>query len=369
MKTKNLIVIAFIAFLGGMFLWPQNTVVKLSEERITSPVVLAPRTTEEENTISVYKKTKEAVIFISTVSMTVDPFDWFPQYKQQQGSGSGVIIDAKKGIVLTNLHVISNAQKIEIFLSDSKSYQAELLGMDSSSDLAVLQILNPPSEIYDVKLGDSDHLEVGQRVFAIGNPFGLNRTLTTGIVSSLDRTLKTAENTYLKGLIQTDAAINPGNSGGPLLDSNGDLIGINTVILSQSGDSAGIGFAIPINRIKKILPELMKTGKVLRPDFGWVLADTNQGPVVRRVFQDSPAAKAEVQGLERHINKGFIQSFYLDYRSADLIYKINGNRVSNKLDVETIIESLEPEQSLEFEFRTGGVNGPAKTINLKPEWR
>ncbi len=367
MKIKYLVLIAFLAFIGGAYLLPPSNQIELPKP--ATNIISAPRTTEEENTIAVYKKTNQAVIFISTVSMTVDPFDWFPQYKQQQGSGSGIIIDAKNGIVLTNLHVISNAQKIEIFLSDSKSYQAKLLGMDASSDLAVLQIIDPPAEIFDIQLGDSDLLEVGQRVFAIGNPFGLNRTLTTGIVSSLDRTLKTAENTYLKGLIQTDAAINPGNSGGPLLDSNGNLIGINTVILSQSGDSAGIGFAIPINRIRKILPELIKNGKILRPDFGWVLADTNQGPVVRRVFPDSPAAQAEVQGLERHISKGYLQSFYLDYQSADLIYKIGGERVNNKLEVENLIEKLEPEETLEFEFRRGGINGTPKIIKLKPEWR
>ncbi|MEX0598713.1 MAG: S1C family serine protease, partial [Candidatus Paceibacterota bacterium] len=152
-------------------------------------------------------------------------------------------------------------------------------------------------------------------------------------------------------------------------DSYGNLVGINTVILSQSGDSAGIGFAIPINRIKKILPELIKTGKVLRPDFGWVLADTNQGPVVRRVFQNSPAEKSQIQGLEKYLQKGFVQTFYFDYESADLIFKVNGQRVNNKFEVEEIIEQLEPSMSLEFEFRRGGVKGNPKIIQITPVWR
>lgn len=329
----------------------------------------ATRTSSEKRTIEVYKRTNEAVVFITTVTLTVDPFDWFPELKPQKGSGSGLIVDSKRGIIITNLHVIQSAHKIEILLGDGQPYQAKLLGYDEAYDIAVLQLKNPPRDLISIPFGDSSALEVGQRVLAIGNPFGLNRTLTSGIVSSLDRTVKNPSGVLMKDLIQTDAAINPGNSGGPLLDGDGRLIGINTAILSQSGDSAGIGFAVPINQIKRVLPELIATGKVLRPDFGWVLVDTNQGPMVRRVMKNGPADVAGISPIERVVRNTLFQGYVRDFDRADLIYKIGGKRVFTRNDVDDLLNEDRTKKEVLFTFRRGGVRGPERRVRIIPVLR
>ncbi|MGI6524067.1 MAG: S1C family serine protease [Bdellovibrionota bacterium] len=327
---------------------------------------VARRSVEEQLTIDIYKSTNEAVVFISTVTLTVDPFDWFSEIRPNQGAGTGTIVDAKKGIVVTNLHVIQNAHAIEILLGDGQAYKAKLLGYDRQYDIAVLQIKNPPKHLKSIPFGDSTKLQIGQRVLAIGNPFGLNRTLTTGIVSSLDRTVKTPAGALMKGLIQTDAAINPGNSGGPLIDMDGNLVGVNSAILSQSGDSAGIGFAVPMHQIRRILPELIATGKVLRPDLGWVLVDTNQGPMVRRVVEGGSAALAGVMPLERPVSNAFVKGYLRDFEKADLIYKVNGVRVYSRNDVEEIISQTEAGSEITFTLRRGSVRGFERELKIKP---
>jgi S1-C subfamily serine protease len=206
-------------------------------------------------------------------------------------------------------------------------------------------------------------------VLAIGNPFGLNKSLTAGIISSLDRTMKTPEGAVLKGLIQTDAAINPGNSGGPLLDADGRLIGINTAILSQSGDSAGIGFAVPINLVKRIVPDLVSTGKVLRPQLGWRLADTDQGPMVSVVAPGSAAERAGLQPIHRPVSGVFVQGYRRDIDSADLIVKVNGKRVQNKDEVEELVSRADPGQPITMTVRRGGLYGKERTVNVVPELR
>jgi S1-C subfamily serine protease len=330
---------------------------------------LARRTPEEEQTIRVYKVAENGVVFITTITLTVDPFEVFPAVQPREGSGSGIIVDAKQGIILTNLHVIQDAHKIEITLSNGQTYRARLVGYDQEYDVAVLQLHNPPADLTALEFGDSSRLEVGQKVLAIGNPFGLDRTLTSGIISSLNRTVKTGQGHLMKGLIQTDAAINPGNSGGPLLDLEGRLIGINTAILSQSGDSAGIGFAVPINQIKRILPELIATGKVLRPTMGWVLVDTNQGPMVRRVMRDSPADKAGIAPIEREVESGFVRGYVRDFERADLIVKVNGQKVSSRDQVEEIVSQIKAEESLRLVLRRGGLEGRERSVEVTPVFR
>lgn len=320
----------------------------------------------EERRIKVYKETSAAVVFISTTTLAVDPYDLFIEVKPQEGTGSGFIVDSQKGIVLTNLHVIENAQKIEILLEDGGSYKAKLLGFDHEYDIAVLQIVNPPGNLTSLKFADSAKVEIGQNVLAIGNPFGLNRTLTSGIVSSLDRSVKGPRGALMKGLIQTDAAINPGNSGGPLLDSEGRVIGINTAILSQSGDSAGIGFAIPINQIRRVLPELIATGKVLRPKIGWILVDTNQGPMVRRILPEGPAEEAGVGPIERIVQTVFKVGYVRDIQRADLIYAVNGVRVKNKEEVEDLVAKAESGKEITFTLRRGGRDGKEREVKIKP---
>lgn len=326
----------------------------------------APRTEEENEIIQVYKSTNEAVVFITTITLTVDPTDFYFEIQPKEGTGSGIIVDAEKGIVLTNLHVIQDAHRIEISLANGLNYKARLLGFDTESDLAVLQLHDPPKNLTSIKFGDSSRLEVGQRVLAIGNPFGLNRTLTTGIISSIDRVVKNPKGVTMRGLIQTDASINPGNSGGPLLDSAGRLIGINSAILSQSGDSAGIGFAVPINQIKRVLPELIATGKVLRPKLGWVLVNTTQGPMVRRVLPGGPADLAGVEPIERRVDPVFLQEYIRDFDRADLIYKVNGKRVSTPDEVEDAISQIASGSEVVFTLRRGGIDGREREVRIKP---
>ena len=327
---------------------------------------LTTRSDSEQRTIDVYKATNEAVAFITTISLVVDPNDLFLEVQPREGTGSGIVVDARKGTILTNLHVIQHADKIEISLADGQNYRARLVGTDQELDIAVLQLRDPPPHLTAITFGDSSKLEVGQRVLAIGNPFGLNRTLTEGIVSSLDRVVRHPSGNVMKGLLQTDAAINPGNSGGPLLDMDGRLIGINTAILSQSGDSAGIGFAVPINQIKRVLPELVATGKVLRPKMGWILADTNQGAMVRRVLPNGPAQLAGLAPIERPVQDIFLQGFIRDYAHADLIVAVNGTPVTSADQVEDIVAQSEPSQEIVLSVRRGGQSGKQREVRLKP---
>ncbi len=329
----------------------------------------AYRSDGEQRVIDVYKRTNSAVVFISTITLAYDPFDFVPEFKQQEGAGSGIIVDSTQGIILTNLHVIQDAHKIEIVLSDGLSYKAKLLGHDREYDIAVLKLISPPDNLVALPPGDSSSIEVGQQVLAIGNPHGLERTLTTGIVSSLHRTVKNPNNFLMKDLIQTDAAINPGNSGGPLIDLDGRLIGINTAILSQSGDSAGIGFAVPINQIRRILPELIATGKVLRPSMDWVLVDTNQGPMVRRVLPDGAAAGAGIEPIERPVGNVFLRGYVRDFKKADVIMKVNETSVQSVEEVNQLIGDAPKDGYVSLTLRRGGRAGPERQVRVKPVLR
>lgn len=339
----------------------------------SAPQGAATRTGEEQKTIDVYKRANSAVVFITTRSYVVDPFALFDEVRPQEGTGTGTIIDVDKGVVITNLHVIESALEsrgsVEIMLANGQSSKARLIGFDPESDIAVLKVTDLPKGLVGIPYGDSSILEVGQRVLAIGNPFGLYRSLTAGIISSLDRSMKTPRGAVLKDLIQTDAAINPGNSGGPLLDADGRLIGINTAILSQSGDSAGVGFAVPINSVKRILPELLATGKVRRPRMGWQLVDTDQGPMVLRVLPDSSADRAGIRPIERMVSsEGFVRGYRRDIDSGDLIYKVNGERVRNRDDVEDAIRKTERASSVSLTLRLGGLYGKEREISVVPVW-
>ncbi len=324
------------------------------------------RSAEESRTIEIYSRAKESVVFISTTTKTIDPFDPFVPYQELKGSGSGVIVDANQGIVLTNLHVIQEAHKVEILLADGSSYDAKLVGLDPEIDVAVLRFASTPPGLRSLEFGDSSKLAVGQRVLAIGNPHGLNMTLTAGIVSSLDRTVRNPNGFLMKGLVQTDAAINPGNSGGPLLDMNGRLVGINSAILSKSGDSAGIGFAVPANQIRTILPEVISTGRVLRPNIGWILVDTTQGPMVRRVQQGGPAERAGINPIERPVDRVFVQGYVRDFKRADLVYKINGRPVASAEQVQDIVRQDARNGVISITLRRGGAQGVEREVKVEP---
>lgn len=330
-----------------------------------------PLLTFEKEMVEIYRKTNEAVVFISTQSLSHDTLDPTPAVRGEggrllNGAGSGVIVDAREGIILTSLHVISDADAIDIFLADGKSYRARLLGHDSESDVAALQLIAPPKGLKSVAFGDSRSLQVGQWVFAIGNPHGLARTFTSGIISSLHRTVRNPKNVLMKDLIQTDADLNPGSSGGPLLNSQGELIGINAAILSQSGDSAGISFAVPIHRVQTILSELIATGKVLRPRVGWLLVDTNQGPMVRRILPGGPAADAGIEPLERFVGEVFRGGIIRDFERADIVMSINGQRMRTVDDVEDAVSAARHGQVLTIVLRRGGSNEQERSITLKP---
>jgi S1-C subfamily serine protease len=358
------LVVAFVLALGLM--------VSALQASFAETSTTATRTVEEQKTIDVYKRANQAVVFITTKTYEIDPFAFFDEVRPREGTGTGTIVDAGRGIVITNLHVVQEALQsrgtVEITLASGSTAEARLIGYDAETDMAVFQLRDPPAALVGLPYGDSSKLEVGQRVLAIGNPFGLYRSLTAGIISSTDRSMKTPAGAVLKGLIQTDAAINPGNSGGPLLDADGRLIGINTAILSQSGDSAGIGFAVPINTIKRILPEMIATGRVRRPRMGWQLVDTDQGPMVLRVMPDGVAARGGIRPIEQPVLRGQLRGFRRDIDSADLIYRINGERVHNREEVEDTIRGARPGQPMKLTVRRGGLYGGERDIELVPVW-
>ncbi len=322
---------------------------------------LAPRTQDEQQVIDAYSKSNKAVVHISSTSAT---YDFFEGASYQQGMGSGIIIDADNALVVTNYHVVDDASRVTVTLANGKTYPTIKVGSDPDNDLALIQIHNAPDDLTAAELADSDELLVGQRVLAIGNPYGLDRTLTTGIISSLGRTLKIDKDKILENLIQTDAAINQGNSGGPLLDAAGRVIGINTVILSKSGANAGIGFAIPINQIKPAIPQLIKYGRVLRPKLGLSLSDTDWGLLVLYVQPNSPADKTGIKGAVRKRRKSSFVQTYLDPSKGDFIVAINGEKVTSKAQLlKTISKSTKP---IKLIIRKGFEKRALREVTVKP---
>ncbi len=277
-----------------------------------APVLAMGLTEDERNNISVYKTAEKGVVNITS---TVMGYDFFLRAYPQEGAGSGIVLD-QNGYILTNNHVIKNARSLEVTLWDKSSYKGILVGAYPEFDLAVIRVKAPKEKLFPIPLGDSENLQVGQKVFAIGNPFGLGMTLTTGIISSLGRSMHEEGGLEIDELIQTDAAINPGNSGGPLLDSSGRLIGINTAIISPSGGSVGIGFAVPVDAAKRIIPELIAKGYVSYPYIGlkvfplipglpdFLGLPVEEGVLVIEVAPGGPAAKGGVRGPKRKVRIG-----------------------------------------------------------------
>lgn len=266
------------------------------------PVVINDKLGADESaTIEVFKRTAPSVVHITSLVAQRDRMS-LDVTEIPQGTGSGFVWDTA-GHVVTNSHVIANADRARITLADGTTYAAKLVGLEVNKDLAVLKIDAPASKLRAIGVGTSSNLQVGQKVLAIGNPFGLDHSLTTGVISGLEREIKSTSERTIFGVIQTDASINPGNSGGPLLDSGGNLIGINTAIYSPSGANAGIGFAVPVDTINAIVPELIKYGRVKRPGLGiniWRNAQSNiDGVAIRDVSPGTPAAQAGLVGFSR----------------------------------------------------------------------
>ena len=288
---------------------------------------------EEQNNVDVYRRVAPSVVNITT---TVVSYDFFFGAQSQEGVGSGFIID-KEGHILTNYHVISGARKLEVILANKKNYPATVVGSDKSHDLAVVQIKAP--NLQPVTLGSSSALQVGQKVLAIGNPFGVfNGTMTRGIVSSI-RQVQEPDGTYIDEAIQTDAAINPGNSGGPLLNSRGEVVGINTMIASQNGGSVGLGFAIPINAAKSVINDLVQYGRVRRPTLGIravplqmssELAQeldlpVDHGVLVMEVMPGSAAARVGIKGGNQRVYYGNYELMI----GGDLIVEVDGQQIKD----------------------------------------
>ncbi|HDZ90168.1 MAG TPA: trypsin-like serine protease [Deltaproteobacteria bacterium] len=293
------------------------------------PVVVSA---DEKINMDVFEEVHPAVVNIAT---TILGMNFWMEIIPRQGQGSGFVID-RRGYIMTNNHVVANAQKIIVTMSGGKKVRATLVGRDPRSDLAVIKI--PSGDVDRVaRLGDSDSVRPGQKAIAIGNPFGLSHTLTTGIVSALNRSIRSEDGNQIDDLIQTDAAINPGNSGGPLLNSNGDVIGINTAIFSLSGGYQGIGFAIPINMAKQVATQLITSGKVARPWLGisgmsitpYISEGLNlgvhEGILVVQVIRGSPAYQAGLRAGNREVAVGGIR-FRL---GGDVIVAVDDEKVSN----------------------------------------
>jgi S1-C subfamily serine protease len=303
-------------------------------------------TPEERTNISVYESANRGVVNIDTKSVRRDSF--FFVEVPSSGSGSGSVLD-RAGHILTNFHVVDDAQQIEVTLASGNSYRARLVGRDATNDIAVLKIDAPPEELHPLELGDSTPLRIGQKVYAIGNPFGLERTLTVGIVSSLNRSLPSRlGRRIMKSIIQVDAAMNPGNSGGPLLDTAGRVIGMNTAIASKTGQNTGVGFAIPANRIKRVVPELIRTGHVVRAELGVTrVLETERGLLVATVAPGSAAEQAGLKGFRvvrrQERNGPFVyETQAIDRSQADLIVAINGQPITAVEDLLNLIDEQRP---------------------------
>lgn len=310
-----------------------------------APVTEQEYTPDELVNIRVYDKANSSVVHITTRSTR--PGGFFMMEVPSEGEGSGSVIDTE-GHILTNFHVIEGAREIRVTLFNGETFQAGIVGRDPPNDIAILRIDAPRKLLYPLEFGDSSRLRVGQKILAIGNPFGLERTLTAGIISSLKRNLPSRTGRQMKSIIQIDAALNRGNSGGPLLNTRGQLVGMNTAIASQTGENTGVGFSIPVNTIKRVVPQLIEHGRVIRPVIGIASAfETDRGLVLIDVVPGGPADRAGLRGFrvvtQREQRGGFIyEKSYVDRQHADLIIGVDGNPVDSRDAFLDMIESKKP---------------------------
>jgi S1-C subfamily serine protease len=341
---------ALIGVTLGSLLHPVSNPVDLSAQEpakaeVATAADLSEFTPDEQRGIRVYEGVNRSVVNITTRAVRTDMM--YTDIVPTEGSGSGSILD-KEGHILTNFHVVEGAQQIQVTLANGSSYAAGLVGQDPSNDIAVLQIEAPPEDLTPVTLGDSSQLRVGQRIYAIGNPFGLERTMTVGIVSSLNRTLMSRNQRTIKSIIQIDAALNRGNSGGPLLNGKGELVGMNTAIASSTGENTGVGFSIPVNSIKRVVPQLIEKGHVTRPDLGLArVFQTDDGLLIAATTPDGPADQAGLKGfrlVREQSRRGpyLVERTRIDQSHADLIIGIDGKRVKTVDDLLTFVEQKQP---------------------------
>ena len=336
------------------------------------PPVLTP---DEEINVRVYEEISPGVVHVTKKELVYSFFA--PVYRE--GSGTGCLLD-KQGHVLTNYHVIESAEKLEVALPDRSKYLAEIVGFDEQDDLAVIRLIDVPEEkLHPIIIGNSDSIKVGQKVLAIGNPLGLENTLTVGIVSSVGRIIQTENGDLVENVIQTDAAINPGNSGGPLLNTSGEMIGINTSIFTiRGGGNIGIGFAIPANTIRRVAADLIQYGRVLRPWLGvngYAIDEdlasaldlpVKQGILVTRVYPGSSADKAGIRGAD---NRTWLYSTPVDI-GGDIIAEIDGRPVTSGEELSLILEPKRPGDTVQVAlYRNGSRMTLTVTLVQKPQGR
>jgi S1-C subfamily serine protease len=327
-----------------------------------APRPVAPRAdlaAGEKSIIALFRKASPSVVNITAISVQRDLFT-LNLYQIPEGTGSGFVWD-NSGNIITNFHVIQNADAAQVTLGDQSTWKANRVGVAPDKDLAVLRIDAPANRLQPIPIGTSKDLVVGQSVFAIGNPFGLDQSLTTGVISALGREIESVTRRPIQGVIQTDAAINPGNSGGPLLDSAGRLIGVNTAIYSPTGTSAGIGFAIPVDTVNRIVPELIRYGKVTRPGIGVQIAEEQiaerlgvKGVLVVEVVPGSAAAKAGIRPTRRE-GSGRV-------RLGDVITAIDGKKVESPNELFIVLENYKVGDTVAVSLMREGKTAQAKVV-------
>ena len=348
-------VTACVVDFGGGWRLRENANVALAESAPSDGISEPSSVSDEQNNIEIYKTLAPGVAFITTTS-TVENY-YGQESESETGNGSGSVIDAQ-GHILTNYHVVEGATKLTVSFGGDKVYPAKVVGSDADTDLAVIQIEPPTTGLTVISLGDSDKLNVGQKVLAIGNPFGLDRTLTTGVISGLQRPIRARNDRPIEGAIQTDASINPGNSGGPLLDKYGKMIGINSQILSRSGGSVGVGFAIPVNIAKRVVPQLIQFGEVRRPKLGANLISvaqlgqqglklpTDSGLLIRNALNGGAASSAGLRGIQQGADGDIVL--------GDIITAVDGAKMDNLDDLYRFLDKKQIGDIVQAEiFRDG----------------
>lgn len=309
---------------------------------------------DEKNTVATFSTNVQSVVHVSSLKKVQRSFFDLNPIEVPAGTGTGFVWD-EAGHIVTNFHVVQNSKNAVVsFHNDKTEYKAEVIGIEPAKDVAVLKLLTKPANLRAIPLGNSDQLIVGQKAMAIGNPFGLDHTITSGIISALGRKIEGIGGVSINGVIQTDASINPGNSGGPLLNSSGQVIGINTMIISPSGSSAGIGFAVPINEAKRAVPQLIQFGKMIRPILGiqplperyQERFGIDEGLAIMEVIKNSPAGKAKLQGMR---NDQFGRTYL-----GDIIVEMDGKKVKNYDDYFQIMDKKQFDEKLKLKVLRQG---------------
>ena len=352
-----------IAFSNFGNVWQARNLANVALAEYAPEAIREPSTvSDEQNSIEVYKTLAPGVAFIKTSARVANYYG--EESERESGNGSGSVID-NQGHILTNSHVVEGASTLSVSFGGNKVYPAKVIGRDPDTDLAVIKIEPPREGLTVISLGDSDRLNVGQKVLAIGNPFGLDRTLTTGVISGLQRPIRGTNDRPIEGAIQTDASINPGNSGGPLLDKYGRMIGINAQIYSRTGASSGVGFAIPVNIAKRVIPQLIQFGEVRRPKLGASLRSVEQlsrqlqlpvtsGLLVQSALPGGAAANSGIRGISQDADG--------EYVLGDIITAVDGAKMKDVDDLYRYLDKKQIGDTIQADvFR----NGRTTTVPIK----